>query len=91
MSAMVSQIALEHAGVVDSQDASTEPETLDDIFSEYQSEILCDNNLQQREPPEDSDDGAMHIKGVLNPSITVYETYDTSTKPLQTLPAGIAD
>jgi hypothetical protein len=31
------------------------------------------------------------LKGILPESFNVYQTYDTSTIPIQTLPAGIVD
>lgn len=53
MSAMVSNIAKENAGFDHSQmDASTEPETLDDIFDTYQREIAYETNLMEREYEE---------------------------------------
>jgi hypothetical protein len=91
---MVSQIAVENAQLNGSQDLegdnSTEPETLDDIFDNYQREIAYDTNLMEREPEEEEFD-YVPLKGVLPTEINVYETYDTSTKPIQTLPAGIAE
>ena len=85
LSAMVSQIAVENAQVAGSQDLeadnSTEPETLDDIFENYQREIAYDTNLMEREPEEEEFD-YVPLKGVLPTDINVYETYDTSTKPI---------
>ena len=54
VSAMVSQIAEEHSKFMDSNmDKSTEPETVDDIFEQYEKEIQYDTNLLERDPPEE--------------------------------------
>ena len=85
MSAMVSQIATEHSPDHSQVEASTEAETIDDIFEKFENEILCDNNLKERQHEEESENIShhdQHIKGVLGQSINVYETFDTSTKPL---------
>jgi len=44
----------------------------------------------ERDPP-DEPEPYMGIKGVLPKDINVFETYDSSSKPVQTLPAGILD
>jgi len=85
VSAMVSQIAVENAqaagGRESEMEASTEPETLDDIFENAQREIAYDTNLKEREP-EEEEFGYAPLKGVLPAEINVYETYDTSTQPI---------
>lgn len=53
MSAIVSQIAQENLGFDHSQmDASTEPETLDDIFDLYKQEVAYETGLEEREYEE---------------------------------------
>lgn len=69
---------------------STEPETLDDIFDAFQEEIAISTGLKEKEAVEEEEVEG-HIKGVLPGDFNVYETYDTSTVPMQTLPIGIAD
>jgi len=54
---------------------------LEDIFENYQREIAYDTNLMEREP-EEEEFGIPALKGVLPTDINVYETYDTSTKPI---------
>ena len=81
---MVSQIALDnsHVSLDDTQpdmEASTEAETLDDIFDHYKAEINYETNLDQREP-EEAPYNFVPLKGILPTDINVYETYDTSTK-----------
>ena len=91
MSAMVSQIAAERdEQSVSEVEASTEPETLDDLFDCFQEEIAYDTNLREREPA-DEDFEQEPLKGTLARDFNVYETYDTSTVPLQTLPAAMVD
>lgn len=94
LSAMVSQIAAENEQPAATQgseaEASTEPETLDDLFESYQQEIAYDTNLMDREPAEEEFSQAP-LKGVLPHEFNVYETYDTSSRPIQTLPAGIVE
>jgi hypothetical protein len=82
MSAMISQIAIENGNLGETlrdEDASTEPETLDDIFDTYQKEIAIQTNLMEREI-EDEPYVQKPLKGILPTDINVYETYDTSTK-----------
>lgn len=96
LSAMVSQIAVENAQAAavqiqeDNVDQSTEPDTIDDLFDNFRREVSYDTNLAEREPEEEAF-AFTAPKGVLQTEFNVYETYDTSTKPIQTLPAGIAD
>lgn len=90
MSAIVIQIAVENSHELSQAEVSTEPETLDDIFDSFRREVSFDTNLAEREPEEQ----AFHFqapKGVLQTEFNAYETYDTSTKAIQTLPAGIID
>lgn len=81
VSAMVSQIAAENQFSVRDDPASTEPETLDDLFDEYEEDIAYETNLKEREPME-GDIEFEDIKGRLNPDFNVFETYDTSSIPL---------
>ena len=71
-------------------DVSTEPETLDDIFEEYQLEIAYETNLMEREYIEPEYE-FQERKGVLPTEINVYETFDTSTKAIYQMPAGLSD
>lgn len=71
-------------------DASTEPETLDDIFDLYKQEVAYETGLEEREY-EEPEYEFQALKGVLPTEINVYETFDTSTKAIFTLPAGISD
>lgn len=84
LSAMVSQIAIDNTNLGetvrdDDFEASTEAETLDDLFKDYEREIAIETNLMQREPEEIPIEFKPR-KGVLPTEINVYETYDTSTK-----------
>jgi len=54
---------------------------LEDIFENYQREIAYDTNLMEREI-EEEEFAYAPLKGVLPTDINVYETYDTSTKPI---------
>ena len=96
MSAMVSQIAIDNANLGETFkddndiDASTEPETLDDIFEKYEREIAYENNLAEREP-EEVPLIFQPLKGILPTDINVYETYDTSTKCIQSLPSNLVE
>lgn len=90
MSAMISQIALENEQAASEVDGSTEPETLDDLFEAYKDEIAFDTNLMEREP-EEEEFTQPPAKGILPTDFNVYETYDTSSRPIQTLPAGILE
>ena len=82
MSAMVSQIALDNQGSMMSEqsnagDESTQPETLNDLFEDYQREIAYDCGLADREP-EDEEFSQDKIKGILPSKVNVYDTVDTS-------------
>jgi len=94
LSAMVSQISFENSQsqMTDQSvaDESTQPETLDDLFENYQREIAYDCHLMDREPPEEefSQD---RLKGVLPTYVNVYDTVDTSTQPVVSLPAGMVE
>lgn len=91
MSAMISQIAVENEAAAASEaEASTEPETLDDLFESFKEEIAIDTQLKEREP-EEEEYVQPTIKGVLPTDFNVYETYDSSSRPIQTLPAGILE
>lgn len=91
MSAMVSQIVAEHEQhSVSEIEESTEPETIDDLFENFKEEIAIETNLREREPVEEEFE-QQSLKGTLARDFNVYETYDTSSVPLQTLPAGIVD
>ena len=63
---------------------------LEDLFEEFKDEIAFDANLKEREP-EYQEFTQQHAKGVLPEDFNVYETYDTSSRPIQTLPAGILE
>ena len=85
MSAMVSQIAKDNQFSMREDPSSTEPETLDDLFDHFEEQIAYETNLKEREP-EEKDIEFGELKGKLNPQFNVFETYDTSSIPLQTLP-----
>jgi hypothetical protein len=92
---MVSQIAIENGNLGETQrddemEASTEAETLEDVFEHYKMEINITANLEQREV-EDEPYTFIPLKGQLPTDINVYETYDTSTKCIQTLPANLLE
>ena len=90
---MISQIAIENSNLAETvrdEDASTEPETLDDIFDTYKMEIAIQTNLMEREIEEEQY-VQKPLKGILPTDINVYETYDTSTKCIQTLPANMVE
>ena len=56
MSAMISQIAIENGNLGETardEEASTEVETLDDIFDHYKMEIAIFINLMEREIEEE--------------------------------------
>ena len=72
------------------EDDSTQPETLDDLFENYQREIAYDCGLAHREP-EDEEFSQDKIKGVLPNKVNVYDTVDTSQQPLISLPTGMVD
>ena len=90
MSAMVSQIDFENnasnlTGGKSKMEESTEPETLDDLFDNFQREIAYDNNLMDREF-EEQEFEQRPIKGVLPSSVEVFDTLDTSNQPITLLP-----
>ena len=91
MSAMVSQIALENEAAAASEaEVSTEPETIDDLFESFKEDIAIKTQLKEIEPMEEE-----YIqppaKGILPKDFNVYETYDSSSRPIQTLPVGILE
>jgi hypothetical protein len=92
VSAMVSQIAQDNMSQfsVREDPASTEPETLDDLFDDFEEQIAFETNLKEREPAE-HESFIEDLKGRLPTDFNVYETYDTSSIPLQTLPVGCLD
>ena len=91
MSAMVSQIGFDnsqHNSQFSNQ--STQAETIDDLFDHFQKEIAIDTNLMEREE-YDEEFEEPQLKGFLPHQCLVHETLDTSTNPILTLPAGIAE
>lgn len=92
MSAMVSQIAYESQNsqmTVGSQ-KSTAAESLEDLFSFYEDEVAILNNLKQR--TNDNEEFVQQpLKGILSTNINVFETYDTSSNPILTLPSSMVD
>ena len=75
------------------RDCETNDETLDDLFSQFEHDILCDLKIEKRSPdvPEDCVDIVDTVSERQNVGLMIHEEIDATLEQVQTAPIGILD